>query len=35
MMPNMDGFEFLAAIKQKEDFKDIPVIILSDKGESR
>ena len=34
MMPNMDGFQFLATVKQKEEFQHIPVIILSDRGES-
>jgi diguanylate cyclase (GGDEF)-like protein len=34
MMPNMDGFEFLAQVKSDNGFKDIPVIILSGKGES-
>lgn len=34
MMPNMDGFEFLAQVKGENGFKDIPVIILSGKGES-
>jgi two-component system cell cycle response regulator len=34
MMPNMNGFEFLAQVKSENGFKDIPVIILSGKGES-
>jgi len=34
IMPNMDGFQFLAAVKKKEEFQQIPVIILSDRGES-
>ncbi len=28
-MPNMDGMEFLSRVKETEDFKDIPVIMLS------
>ncbi len=33
-MPNMDGFEFLRRVKSDENFKDIPVIMLStEKGE--
>jgi two-component system cell cycle response regulator len=35
LMPNMDGFQFLAAVKKKEEFQHIPVIILSDRGESK
>ena len=29
MMPGMDGYQFLNAVKQDKDTKDIPVIILS------
>lgn len=35
MMPNMDGFQFLAAVRKKEEFLQIPVIILSERGESK
>ncbi|HPN36874.1 MAG TPA: response regulator [Melioribacteraceae bacterium] len=28
-MPNMDGFELIKTIRQNEDYKDIPIIILS------
>ncbi len=28
-MPNMDGMEFLSRVKETEDFKEIPVIMLS------
>ena len=28
-MPVMDGFELLTIIKQDEDLKDIPVIVMS------
>jgi two-component system, cell cycle response regulator len=35
MMPKMDGFQFLAAVKKNEEFRHIPVIILSDRRESR
>ncbi len=34
MMPNMDGFEFLAKVKGRKELKDIPVIILSGQEES-
>ena len=33
VMPNMDGFEFLQAIKSNQETKNIPVIILSNLGE--
>lgn len=29
IMPHMDGLEFLKHIKKKEDFKNIPVILLT------
>jgi two-component system cell cycle response regulator len=35
MMPRMDGFQFLAAVRKKEEFLHIPVIILSERGESK
>jgi two-component system, cell cycle response regulator len=35
MMPNMDGFQFLSAVKKKEEFQHIPVVILSDRGDSQ
>ena len=28
-MPNMDGFEFLKAIREDREYRDVPVIILS------
>jgi len=28
-MPNMDGFELIRTIRQSEDYKDLPIIILS------
>jgi two-component system chemotaxis response regulator CheY len=28
-MPNMDGFEFIRALRESPDFKDLPVIILT------
>ena len=34
MMPKMDGFQFLAAVREREEFRHLPVIILSDRGES-
>jgi len=34
MMPNMDGFEFLARVKGAEEFRETPVIILSVKEDS-
>ena len=35
MMPNMDGFQFLTVIKEKPEYRHIPVIILSDRSESK
>lgn len=33
-MPNMDGFELIKTIRESEDYKDLPVIILSsERGE--
>jgi signal transduction histidine kinase/DNA-binding response OmpR family regulator len=29
MMPHMDGFQFVAALQQEEDWRDIPVIIIT------
>jgi diguanylate cyclase (GGDEF)-like protein len=34
MMPNMDGFEFLARVKGVPEFKETPVVILSVKEDS-
>ncbi len=28
-MPNLDGFELIKAIRNNEDYRDIPIIILS------
>ncbi len=28
-MPNMDGFEFIRALRENTDFNDLPVIILT------
>jgi CheY-like chemotaxis protein len=33
MMPEMDGWEFAAAVKNDPDTKDIPIIIITAKGE--
>jgi two-component system, OmpR family, alkaline phosphatase synthesis response regulator PhoP len=33
MMPNMNGFEVLEAIKQDKDLKHIPVIMLTAQGQ--
>lgn len=33
LLPGMSGFDVLAAIKEKEETKDIPVIILSNLGQ--
>ncbi len=33
MMPNLDGFQFLAAVNRKEEFRHIPVVILSEREE--
>ena len=32
-MPRMDGFSFIAAVREQEIYKDIPIIILSTEGE--
>src|SRR5688572_15312220 len=34
LMPNMDGFELLAKIKQAEGLKDIPIIVASNLSDS-
>ena len=31
MMPEMDGFEFLAQLRQNPDWKDIPVVVITAK----
>lgn len=31
MMPVMDGFEFLEAVAQREDWQDIPIVVVSAK----
>jgi CheY-like chemotaxis protein len=31
MMPEMDGFEFLAAMRQQPEWRDIPVLVLTAK----
>lgn len=33
VLPKMDGFEFLRTFFQKKEYKDIPVIILSNVGQ--
>ncbi len=33
LLPGMSGFDVLSAIKEKEETKDIPVIILSNLGQ--
>lgn len=33
VMPNMDGFELLRAIKEDTELKHIPIVILSNLGE--
>ena len=35
MLPGMDGWEFLKIIKSDERFKDVPVILLTCRGELR
>ena len=35
MLPGMDGWEFLRIIKSDERFKDVPVILLTCRGELR
>ncbi len=31
-MPRMDGFSFIAAVREQDTYKDIPIIILSTEG---
>jgi CheY-like chemotaxis protein len=31
MMPEMDGFEFVANLRGREDWRDIPVVVLTAK----
>jgi CheY-like chemotaxis protein len=31
MMPQMDGFEFLEALRARPDWKDIPVVVITAK----
>ncbi len=31
-MPRMDGFSFIAAVREQDAYKDIPIIILSTEG---
>ena len=33
-MPNMDGFEFIRALRDNPAYKDLPVIILSSLGDN-
>ncbi|HTX99606.1 MAG TPA: response regulator [Bacteroidota bacterium] len=33
-MPNMDGFEFIRALRDIPDYRDLPVIILSSLGDT-
>lgn len=33
-MPHMDGFELIRALKENEEYKDIPIIILSSLSDS-
>ncbi|HDI82989.1 hypothetical protein DRQ23_04425 [bacterium] len=35
MLPGMDGWEFLRIIKSDDRFKDVPVILLTCRGELR
>ena len=34
-MPRMDGFTFIAQVREQDIYKDIPIIILSKEGEER
>ena len=34
-MPRMDGFTFIAQVREQDIYKDIPIIILSTEGEDR
>lgn len=31
-MPNVDGFEFIRTVRQNEEYKEVPIIILSSLG---
>jgi len=31
MMPGMDGFDFIAALRRVEDWRDIPIVVLTAK----
>lgn len=33
-MPNIDGFELIKTVRENEEYKDIPIIILSSLGSS-
>lgn len=33
MMPHLDGYEVYKKIREKEDFKDVPIIFLTAKSE--
>ena len=35
MMPEMNGFEFLKKIKEKKEAKSVPVLLLTNLGESK
>ena len=35
LLPGIDGFEILKRLKQNDRFKDIPVIVLSNLGETK
>ena len=35
LLPGIDGFEVLKRLKQEDRFKDIPVIVISNLGETR
>jgi two-component system, chemotaxis family, chemotaxis protein CheY len=34
-MPNMDGFTFTKTLREQEEYRDLPIIILSTEGQDR
>jgi two-component system chemotaxis response regulator CheY len=34
-MPRMDGFTFIKNVRQQEEYRDLPIIVLSTEGEER
>ncbi|MGC8719163.1 MAG: response regulator [Thermodesulforhabdaceae bacterium] len=34
-MPVMDGYQFLAELRKREEFKDVPVVLVTTEGDER